>query len=252
MYILIKVYLPAIEGYVPPEMLQALQALMDFIYIARHDIIDANDLIALDGALERFHKYRTIFQECGIRPTGFNLPRQHSLIHYHTHIREFGAPNGLCSSITESKHIKAVKEPWRRSSRFNALGQMLLINQRLDNLAASRVDFASRGMLEGTCLSYILNQLGMSILVLYFFRHTTNYFKITQGLVSQAIIMMLKKSLLSMSNLMHALVIRMMRVMLLDPEFWHIPTWQKQSVSCCSGHLTISCVYLMFRRTDLP
>ena len=110
-------------------MVQALQALMDFIYIARGDIIDANDLAALDDALKQFHNCQTIFQECGVRPTGFNLPRQHSLIHYHTLIKEFGAPNGLCSSITESKHIKAVKEPWQCSSRFNALGQMLLINQ---------------------------------------------------------------------------------------------------------------------------
>jgi hypothetical protein len=144
-------------------MVQTLRALMDFIYIARRDIIDSDDLTALDNALERFHNHRTIFQECGIRPMGFNLPRQHSLIHYHSLIRSFGAPNGLCSSITESKHIKAVKEPWRRSSRFQALGQMLLINQRLDNLAASRVNFTSRGMLKGTCLSYIFEQLGMSI-----------------------------------------------------------------------------------------
>jgi hypothetical protein len=94
-------------------MVKALHALIDFIYIARRDIIDANSLMELDDALERFHKYRKIFQECGVRPKGFNLPRQHSLIHYHKLIRAFGAPNGLCSSITESKHIKAVKEPWR-------------------------------------------------------------------------------------------------------------------------------------------
>ncbi len=56
-------------------------------------------------------------------------------------------PNGLCSSITESKHIKAVKEPWRRSSRFEALGQMLVINECLDKLAATHVDFRIRGML---------------------------------------------------------------------------------------------------------
>ncbi|KAF8957103.1 hypothetical protein BDZ97DRAFT_120310 [Flammula alnicola] len=61
---------------------------------------------------------------------------------------EFGAPNGLCSSITESKHIKAVKEPWRRSSHFEALAQMLVTNQRLDKLAAARVDFRARGMLK--------------------------------------------------------------------------------------------------------
>ena len=33
---------------------------------------------------------------------------------------------------------------------------MLLINQRLDKLAAAQVDFQKCGMLEGTCLSHIL------------------------------------------------------------------------------------------------
>lgn len=145
-------------------MVQALRALIDFIYLARRDVLDTNSLNELDDALKRFHKYRQIFQESGVRPKGFNLPRQHSLIHYAKLIRAFGAPNGLCSSITESKHIKAVKEPWRRSSRFEALSQMLLTNQRLDKLAASRVDFANRGMLQGTCLSYILEKLSMSSL----------------------------------------------------------------------------------------
>jgi hypothetical protein len=67
-------------------------------------------------------------------------------------IKLFGSPGGLCSSITESKHITAVKEPWRRSNRYNALGQMLLTNQRLDKLAASRVDFEHRGMLNVTSI----------------------------------------------------------------------------------------------------
>lgn len=64
--------------------------------------------------------------------------------------------------------------------------------------------------------------------------------------------MMLTKSLSLPSflnlNLMHMLVIMMMRVTLLDPEFWHIPTWQKPSVSCCSGHLTFSCTCVYLRR----
>jgi len=47
-------------------MVQALRALIDFIYIARRDIIDSNSLEAMDDALERFHKYRKIFQECGV------------------------------------------------------------------------------------------------------------------------------------------------------------------------------------------
>jgi hypothetical protein len=140
-------------------MVQTMRAFLEFCYIARHDVHDSNSLRALDDALRRFHRHREIFRTSGLRADGFNLPRQHSLIHYVKLIRAFGSPNGLCSSITESKHIKAVKEPWRRSSRFDALSQMLLTNQRLDKLAAARVDFADRGMLQGTCLSAVLERI---------------------------------------------------------------------------------------------
>jgi hypothetical protein len=75
-------------------------------------------------------------------------------MHYICSIRLFGSPNGLCSSITKSKHIKAVKEPWRRSSRFNALAQMLLTNSRMDKLAAARQEFTKLGMMDGTMAEY--------------------------------------------------------------------------------------------------
>jgi hypothetical protein len=163
----LQVYLPAIEGHVPDEMVQAMRSFLEFCYIARRDIHDTHSLKALDDALQRFHHHREIFRTSGIRANGFNLPRQHSLIHYVKLIRSFGAPNGLCSSITESKHIKAVKEPWRRSSRFEALSQMLLTNQRLDKLAAARVDFADRGMLKGTCLSSVLDQILRMFSIIY-------------------------------------------------------------------------------------
>ena len=142
--------------------MRSFRAFLEFCYIARHDIIDEDTLTQLTDALGRFHHYRTIFEDLGIRPKGFALPRQHSLIHYPALIRSFGAPNGLCSSITESKHIAAIKKPWRRSNRYKALGQMLLTNQRLDKLAASNVDFADRGMLEGSCLSDALKLIGRS------------------------------------------------------------------------------------------
>jgi hypothetical protein len=66
----------------------------------------------------------------------------------------------LCSSITEAKHIKAVKEPWRRSNRDKLLKQVLLTNQRLDKLAAARVDFTARGMLERSRLTASLTIIG--------------------------------------------------------------------------------------------
>src|ERR1700678_434113 len=134
-------------------MVQAVAALIDFCYLVRRSVIDEDALTQIQATLARFHQYREIFRELDVRPDGFSLPRQHSLIHYPFLITQFGAPNGLCSSITESKHIKAVKKPYRRSSRNKPLGQMLVTNQRLDKIAAARINFTSRGMLSGPNLS---------------------------------------------------------------------------------------------------
>lgn len=137
-------YLPAIVEYVPPEMVKALSAFMDFCYLVRRTDFDEDTLTDVSDALARFHEHRTAFR-C-VRDT-FSLPRQHSLSHYPHNIREFGAPGGLCSSITESRHITAVKKPWRRSNRYNALSQMLLTNERIDKLVGLRSHFVERGML---------------------------------------------------------------------------------------------------------
>jgi hypothetical protein len=120
---------------------------MDFCYIVRYSEIGESDLVAVENALKKFHTAREIFRTSGVQEKGFNLPRQHSMVHYVRLIQEFGAPNGLCSSITESRHITAVKKPWRRSNHFEPLGQMLLTNQRLDKLAFARAKFIAHGML---------------------------------------------------------------------------------------------------------
>ena len=109
-------YLPAIDSHVPCEIVRTIRAFLEFCYLARRDVIDTVTLELMEDALERFHHYRTIFKESGVHPDGFSLPRQHSLVHYISLIQAFGAPNGLYSSITESKHIKAIKEPWQRSN----------------------------------------------------------------------------------------------------------------------------------------
>ena len=114
----------------------------------------------LCDALSQFHQHHEIFHTLGVCPDGFSLPHQHSLVHYEVLIKQFGAPNGLCTSITESNHIKAVKEPWRRSNKYNALGQMLLTNQHMDKLAAAAIDFEKRGMLKESLTSSHLRYLG--------------------------------------------------------------------------------------------
>ena len=131
-------------------MVKCLSAFLKFCYVARRNAITAAALDQLQDTLDRFHRYREFFVgTAGVKGDCISLPRQHSLLHYLRSIQLFGSPNGLCSSITESKHIKAVKEPWRRSSRYKALTQMLKTISRLDKLAAARRIFVEHDAQHG-------------------------------------------------------------------------------------------------------
>jgi hypothetical protein len=135
-------------------MVRCVAALLDFAYLARRSSHDTASLLEMDLCLERFHQYRATFELAGIRANGFDLPRQHSLVHYTRCIFLFGSPNGLCSSITESKHIDAVKKPWRRSRRWQALVAMLLTNVRMSKISAARTEFGRKGMFSMSLLDH--------------------------------------------------------------------------------------------------
>src|ERR1700761_4575746 len=145
-----KVFLAAIAGYIPSMKVRSITAFMDACYIARRNAINSPSLELLRESVETFHELRSVFIEAGVR-TAISLPRQHALKHFYHAIHLFGSPNGLCSSITESKHIRAVKQPWRRSSRYHALTQMLMTLQRMEKMSALHRRFEGSGMLQGFC-----------------------------------------------------------------------------------------------------
>ena len=92
-------------------MVHTLHAFLEFANLARQNTHDTQMLKDMDEALDRFHQYQETFVKTGVCELHSTPPRQHSLIHYTRAIRLFGALNGLCTSITESKHIKTVKGP---------------------------------------------------------------------------------------------------------------------------------------------
>lgn len=144
-------------------MVRTFRALVEFTYWVRRDVVDEPTLTKIRDALNRFHHYREIFRDTKVRPEGFgNLPRQQSLVHYPYVIEQFASCTGLCTSITENLHIRAVKKPYRRSNRNEPLGQMLLTNQRLSSLAAARSDFKMRGLLEKTVLADTMRRLAVN------------------------------------------------------------------------------------------
>lgn len=136
---------------------------MDFCYLARRSSHDTATLAQMELAHQSFVQHRQIFKAVNVRPEGFSLPRQHSLVHYIRSIKLFGSPNGLCSSITESKHITSVKKPWRASNRHNPLLQILRTNVRLSKISAARVDFGHRGMLHHDVLTAAYAEVGFDI-----------------------------------------------------------------------------------------
>ena len=92
-------------------MVHCISAPMDACYIACWNAITAPALEHFQESVEQFHKLRNIFITTGVQAS-ILLPHQHALSHFHYAMQFFGSPNGICSSITELKHIKAVKEPW--------------------------------------------------------------------------------------------------------------------------------------------
>ncbi|KAG1764945.1 hypothetical protein EDD22DRAFT_978916 [Suillus occidentalis] len=132
---LMKVYIPMIESHVPTDVVCAFYTLLEFCYL--HTLDEIQD------AVSRFHQYSEVFKTSGL--SGSLAP-----------------PMDFAHQLPRAKHIKAVKELWRWSSKYKVLGQMLVTNQCLSKLAAACVDFESCGMLKGTCLSAELEALGMS------------------------------------------------------------------------------------------
>ncbi|KAI9449318.1 hypothetical protein BJY52DRAFT_1206403 [Lactarius psammicola] len=128
---LMKVYLGAIAGYLPPMMVHCISTFIDACYVTCRNAISASAL-----------KWSGVCMS-------ISLPHQHALSHYALSIQLFGSPNGLCSSITESKHIKAVKEPWQRSSWYNVLPQILWTLVQLEKMAAHHHLLASKGLMKG-------------------------------------------------------------------------------------------------------
>ncbi|KAN0140688.1 hypothetical protein V8E53_001515 [Lactarius tabidus] len=153
--VLMKVYLGAISGYLPLALVCCISTFMDACYIARWNAISASALEHFRECVERFHKLCDAFIACGIREE-MSLPCQHAFNHYYHLIIAFGSPNGLCSSITESKHIKAVKDTWHRSSRFKAIAQIVVTLLQLHKMAAACQHFTLLGMLKGTATTYVV------------------------------------------------------------------------------------------------
>ncbi|EGO29746.1 hypothetical protein SERLADRAFT_405629 [Serpula lacrymans var. lacrymans S7.9] len=69
-----KALMKPLKDMSPPDIVRTFRAFLEFYYLVRRDVHDKDTLAKIQDTLSKFHQYRTIFQNLGVRPTGFSLP----------------------------------------------------------------------------------------------------------------------------------------------------------------------------------
>ena len=77
----LQVNFPAIEGYVPPDMLRCLQAILGFCSVVRHDVITEIDFEALRKSSSVSTATERPFWTKGLRRVVLTLPARDASLH---------------------------------------------------------------------------------------------------------------------------------------------------------------------------
>ncbi|KZV90711.1 hypothetical protein EXIGLDRAFT_575973, partial [Exidia glandulosa HHB12029] len=115
--------LGCVHGLVPDDAVRAVNALLDFIYMAQHECHSDTTLQQLTETLTEFHRLKGVFQQPGIRDD-FRLPKLHMMQHYVESIRLFGTTDNYNTEATERLHIDLAKHAFRASNKRNFAAQM--------------------------------------------------------------------------------------------------------------------------------
>jgi hypothetical protein len=107
----------------PTQVICAVRAILDFLYIAQFPIQTTTTLALLQDALTQFHDNKDIFVDLGIR-TDFNIPKLHSLQHYALSINLFGTTDNYNTEYSERLHIDLAKDAYRATNRKDEYPQM--------------------------------------------------------------------------------------------------------------------------------
>lgn len=121
------------DGKSPVRLVQAVRALLDFVYLAQYPLHSTESLDALEDALEEFHRNKEIFVELGIREH-FHFPKLHFLRHYRMLIERLGTADNFNTEFTERLHIDFSKDAYRASNKKDEFPQMALWLERKEKV----------------------------------------------------------------------------------------------------------------------
>lgn len=119
-----KIILCAVADVMPSKGVKAVEAFLDFLYLAQYTTHDNDTLTYLRAAPEEFHKHTDFFVQLGCRDH-LNLPKLHSLIHYVECIEFFGTTNSYNTEMFERLHINFAKYGWRATNQRDKFPQMI-------------------------------------------------------------------------------------------------------------------------------
>ncbi|KAJ7203429.1 hypothetical protein C8J57DRAFT_1101231 [Mycena rebaudengoi] len=129
--IIIDVRLP--DGHSSIRLVQAVHAILDFVYLAQYPLHTSETLDLLDDAKQRFHDNKSIFVDLGVRDN-FNLPKLHSCDHYRFYIERFGTTDNYNTEYTERLHIDLAKDAYRATNMKDEFAQMTVWLERKEKI----------------------------------------------------------------------------------------------------------------------
>ncbi|KAH9947697.1 hypothetical protein B0H21DRAFT_778363 [Amylocystis lapponica] len=120
-----KIFVGMLASAVDVRVIQAVRALLDFIYLASLQSHTTETIRRLRAALDDFHTHKDIFLETGARhPAHFNIPKYHAMEHYPDLILRFGSTDGYNTEWSERLHIDYAKDAYRASNKKDYTVQM--------------------------------------------------------------------------------------------------------------------------------
>jgi hypothetical protein len=122
------------NGHSAIPLVRSVRALLDFLFLAQYPVHTDETLGLLEDALDRFHEYKGIFVDLGIR-NNFNLPKLHFAKHYVLKIKHFGSTDNFNTEYTERLHIDLAKDAYRATNRKDEYLQMTVWLERKEKIS---------------------------------------------------------------------------------------------------------------------
>ncbi|QRV87051.1 leucine-tRNA ligase [Ceratobasidium sp. AG-Ba] len=146
-----KIFLPLVAESHPTDAVRAARCLVDFMYRVHLPQLDDDDLAQLEADLEEFHRVKHVFVSEGAIDSedGYDgIPKIHMLSHYVHLIREYGAPDGFNTELSERLHIDYVKSFFRLSNKVDPIEQMVTMLQRREAWVMQRKRLETTGEIK--------------------------------------------------------------------------------------------------------